>query len=110
MRMKEFTETLANEVEARLNGVKVTPTKSWKNNSVVLHGLIICKEEDNVAPILYIDQFFKRFEIGELSVEDIVEQVVCDYEKLSIPEVPDLDSLLSSTEFINKIKLRMRHI
>ena len=36
MRMKEFTEKLANEVEARLNGVQVTPTKNWKNNSVVL--------------------------------------------------------------------------
>ena len=107
MRMKEFTEKLANEVEARLNGVKVTPTKNWKNNSVVLHGLTICKEGENVAPILYIDQFFKRFEKGELSVGDIVEQVVCDYEKLSIPEVPDLESLLSSDGFINKINLRM---
>ena len=107
MRMKEFTEKLANEVEARLNGVQVTPTKNWKNNSVVLHGLNFCKVGENIAPILYIDQFFTRFEKGELSVAEIVEQVVCDYENLSTPEIPDLYSLLSSDDFIDRIKIRL---
>lgn len=107
MRMKEFTEKLANEVEARLNGVQVTPTKNWKNNSVVLHGLNFCKVGENIAPILYIDQFFTRFEKGELSVAEIVEQVVCDYENLSTPEIPDLYSLLSSDDFIDRIRIRL---
>lgn len=107
MRMKEFTEKLANEVEARLNGVQVTPIKNWKNNSVVLHGLNFCKVGENIAPILYIDQFFTLFEKGELSVAEIVEQVVCNYENLSTPVIPDLHTLLSSNDFIDKIRIRL---
>ena len=107
MKMKEFTETLATKMEARLNGVKVTPTTNWKNNGILRHGLTICKVGETVAPILYIDYLFHRFGSGELSVEDILEQVISDYENLSTPVIPDLHTLLSSNDFIDKIRIRL---
>ena len=107
MRMKEFTETLATKMEARLNGVKVTPTTNWKNNGILREGLTICKVGEPVAPILYIDHLFHRFGSGELSVEDILEQVISDYENLSTPIIPDLHTLLSAVDFIDKIRIRL---
>lgn len=107
MRMKEFTETLATKMEARLNGVKVTPTTNWKNNGILREGLTICKVGEPVAPILYIDHLFHRFGSGELSIEDILEQVISDYENLSTPIIPDLHTLLSAVDFIDKIRIRL---
>ena len=107
MRMEDFKETIAKEMEARIKGVKITPTKNWKNNGIVRNGLTICKEQEDVAPVLYIDSFFECYKKGELSVEDIIEQVVCDYQNLSTPDIPDLDILLSADAIMNKLNLRL---
>ena len=55
MELKEFVMEIAKGIEARLEGVKVTPTETMKNNGV----------------ILYLDLWFKKFNKGDLTLPDV---------------------------------------
>lgn len=107
MGIEEFTKELAEMVQAKLNGVEVTPMKNLKNNGVVLHGLTLRKEGENVAPTLYLEHLFELFQRNELSVEAILEKVIRTYERLPEPNIPEMNSWLSDPELINRINVRL---
>ena len=45
-----------------------------KNNGMVLQGLTIKNDESNIAPTIYVDDSFKRFERGE-SIDDVIDNL-----------------------------------
>ena len=107
MSIKEFTERIAEKVKARLTGVDVTPQEAWKNNSVIQHGLQFRRDEDKVAPVLYLNQWFKLFKDGQLSEQEILEQVIRTYETLPAHNIPDMEAWLLDEDFIDKVNLRL---
>lgn len=108
MRIKEFTEKIAEGIRARLVGVDVTPMETIRNNGVVLHGLTFRREGENVSPMLYLDNCFHLFEQEKVSEQDVVEKVMETYEELPKPNVPSkLDEWLSSPELMDKISIRL---
>lgn len=108
--IEEFTKELAEKVQERLSGVEVTPMENLKNNGVVVHGLTFRRVGDNVAPTLYLEELFKKFKNKRLSVNDILEQIICTYQELDEPNIPDMDEYLSSPELINRINLRLLNL
>lgn len=107
MRIKEFTEQIAKGIEASIAGVTATPTQTWKNNGVIQHGITFRKNDEKVSPVLYLNQWFKRFNKGELSAQDILEQVIREYKCLPEVDIPDMEEWLSSDDFINTITIHL---
>lgn len=107
MGIEEFTKELAEMVQAKLNGVEVTPMENLKNNGVVVHGLTFRREDENVAPTLYLEHWFEKLKSKRLSVDDILGQIICTYQDLPEPNIPDMEEYLSSPELINKINVRL---
>lgn len=110
MRIEEFTKELAEKVQARLSGVEVTPMENLKNNGVVVHGLTFRRLDENVAPTLYLEGWFNKFKSKKLSIDGILEQIICTYQDLDDPNIPDMDEYLSSPELINKINVRLLNL
>ena len=66
----------------------VTTRRQLKNNSVYLSGVTVKKEDSLVAPSLYVDDYYKRFQKG-LELETIVREI---YETLKdAVDKPDVD-------------------
>ena len=105
--IEEFTKELAEKVQAKLNGVEVTPMENLKNNGVVVHGLTFRRTDEKVAPTLYLEHWFEKFKSKRLSVDDILEQIICTYQDLPEPNIPDMEEYLSSPELIDKISVRL---
>lgn len=65
MRIEEFTEKVRDAVEKGLgNGHRVEAKEVRKNNGVILHGLVVLEEGQNVAPTIYLDTFLEAYESG----------------------------------------------
>ena len=105
MKLNELTNVLVTGL--RGHGIEATPTTNTKNNGVVQHGLTLRRNDERVAPLFYINQFFERYKNGELSVDDILSQIIVEYEKLPTPSFPDINEMMSAPDFIDKITLRL---
>lgn len=108
--IEEFTKELAEKVQARLSGVEVTPMENLKNNGIVVHGLTFRREDEKVAPTLYLESWFEKFKNKGLSADDILEQIICTYQGLDEPNIPDMHEYLSSPELINRINIRLLNL
>ena len=65
MRIEEFTEKVRDAVEKGLgDGHRVEAKEVRKNNGVILHGLMVLEEGQNVAPTIYLDTFLEAYESG----------------------------------------------
>lgn len=107
MRIEEFTEQIVKGIEVSIAGLTATPTETWRNNGVIQHGIIFRKDDETVSPVLYLNQWFNRFNQGELSVQDILEQIIREYKCLPDVDIPDMKEWLSSDDFINTITIRL---
>lgn len=106
MGIEEFTKELAEKVQARLSNVEVTPIGTLKNG-IEVQGLSFRRVDENVAPTLYLEGWFEKFKRKKLSTDDILEQIICTYQDLPEPNVPDMEEYLSSPELIDKISVRL---
>ncbi len=105
MLMDEFTNAII--AGLKKNGIAATPVENQKNNGVVLQGLTLRRNDERVAPVFYLNQFFEKFRSGELTENDILDHIIIEYEKLPAPTIPDLEKMMSSSDFIDRITLRM---
>lgn len=84
MTYNEFLEEINGRVEARYTDLaKVQINKVRKNNGVVLDGLVILKNGENVSPTIYLNDFYKKYQdgigLGEITKEiiDLYENNIC---------------------------------
>ena len=65
MEMKEFARKMCSAVAGELgNEYTVELKEVKKNNGVVLQGLLIHTQEQNVIPTIYLDSFWEAYEAG----------------------------------------------
>lgn len=105
MKINELSNFLVTGLRNR--GIEAIPTTNAKNNGVILQGLTLRRNDENVAPVFYINQFYERYKRGELSADDILSQIVVEYEKLPTPSFPDINEMMSAPDFVDKITLRL---
>lgn len=70
--MKELQEELQKESGKT---VQVRSSNVRKNNGVMLEGIIINRPEEKIAPTIYIDELYERFENGEMTMQTALENV-----------------------------------
>lgn len=93
-----FQTTLAKEVQ-RLAGedINITIQHMKKNNGVTLDALCIRQEDETVAPLIYLDDFYSRYQQGA-SITHLAQTLVDQYREtppnthISMKEFRDFDS------------------
>lgn len=70
--IKKVKEAVENEVGT---GFDVTVNKVTKNNSLTLDGLVIKATDTNIAPTIYLNGYYERYEDGTMESSDVVESI-----------------------------------
>lgn len=93
MNYQEFQEALLKELAYRLDpGISLRPTITTKNNDTKLHGLIFKNNTSNIAPVLYLDVFYEKFQDG-IPLTAIAEDIVKLSQHAAKINLPDVNSL-----------------
>lgn len=98
-----FKEEIADLVGERMGDACVREYNAVKNNSVCRAGLTIQVQDSNIAPCIYLEDFYKDYLEGRKGMEEIADEIAqgCHrdsiMEKLELPamgEYPSVKSLL----------------
>ena len=76
--IKEVKETVENKVGT---GFDVTVNKVTKNNNLTLDALVIKATDTNIAPTIYLNGYYERYEDGAMELSDVVESIIDTYSR-----------------------------
>ena len=76
--IEKVVEAVKNEVGT---GFDVTVNKVTKNNNLVLDGLVIKAADTNIAPTIYLNGYYERYEDGAMELSDVVESIIDTYSR-----------------------------
>ncbi|MDO5418272.1 MAG: DUF5688 family protein [Lachnospiraceae bacterium] len=95
MEYELFLQLVKEDMEKKLGkDYQVTLRAIPKNNGVIRDGISICKREEDVAPTIYLNDFYKELKGGQ-PVNMVCDSVYHTY--LSNPSLPYLDSKVLSS-------------
>ena len=107
--IKELGQEVAQEIGKRIPKAIVEVREIIKNNSLILHGLTIMdkSKETNIAPTIYLDNFFQQYLNDEVTVEEIVERVI-EMNEMHQPEIPFHIELITKFENVrNNLRIKL---
>jgi hypothetical protein len=89
------------ELRKMLPEASVEFVEQTKNNGLKLKGVLIKKQDEKAAPIIYIDSFIEAIEKQEITEEEAARRVVEIYNKsgLNIPEI-NKDFILDNVKIV----------
>ena len=91
MDFKLFTNEIVEMLQEKLGAeCTVTVTEVLKNNNVSLTGIVVMKESDNVAPTIYLEEPYRRYQDGS-TLQEIVDEIATLYEKQTHNVKVDMD-------------------
>ncbi|MBQ7781635.1 MAG: hypothetical protein IJ405_06390 [Lachnospiraceae bacterium] len=94
MEFKEFIVKIENSIkEFYGENVKVEVKKITKNNGVILNGVVITKEDENISPTIYLEGFFGDYLKGK-AFGRIVQEIIQIYEEHKIKVPINMDFFL----------------
>lgn len=69
MGLQDFMEKVSAEVKKRLGKeYRVERKNIPKNNNVTAHAVIIRKQDDGIAPCIYVDNLYERYLKGDADI------------------------------------------
>lgn len=74
--VKEFTDMVVNELKNSMVGITIKTEEVTKNNGVKLHAVSIHSKQCNMAPCVYLDDYYKEYVNGNLDLHDIVDKII----------------------------------
>lgn len=74
MNLQLFTETIKEKLEEHYRDAKVEHHQVYKNNGVLLQGICVLLKDTNIAPTIYINDFYREYQEGKV-LEKIVRQI-----------------------------------
>lgn len=78
--MEQFMNDVINALKMKLGGkYQVFPKEQRKNNGLVLHGICIHKENEDISPIVYPEKFILPYIVGILDAEKIADLLLEQY-------------------------------
>lgn len=87
MTYERFLEMVTDGLKKRLgDSVALRADTVRKNNGLLLHALSLHSEDSNIAPCIYLDTYFSEYEQGELTMNDVLEDIMDIYEQRSIKQ------------------------
>lgn len=73
-------------------GMKASKYSVVKNNGMEKTGMILESDEYNIAPAIYLEEFFEQYQKG-MSIDRIVNEILEFYEKVKVEEDYDVSQL-----------------
>lgn len=99
MNYKQFICAMLESTKEKLPGTDIAEVQEvQKNNGVTLAGIVIRKSESGIAPIIYLEEFYKRYLAGE-SIEELSSRLIersqniQDIPKWNFEEFKDLSKI-----------------
>lgn len=74
--IKEIVEAVKNKMGT---GFDVTVNKVTKNNNLILDGLVIKATGTNIAPTIYLNDYYERYKNGAMDLDNVVESIIDTY-------------------------------
>ena len=74
--IKEVKEAVENKVGT---GFDVTVNQITKNNILILDGLVIKATDTNIAPTIYLNGYYERYEDGAMNLDAVVDSIIDTY-------------------------------
>lgn len=75
MELQNFVKTIKGKMEEVYGeGVKIEHHQVYKNNGILLQGICVLKEGQNIAPTIYLNEFFHEYKEGK-RLKDIINQL-----------------------------------
>ena len=106
--LKKFLEETKAEVEKKMgDGYQIKMEHVLKNNGVELDGILITKDDENIAPSIYLNDYYEEYKCGR-TIEAIADEVIEGYFQYAAQKegfISDLD--LSFEKIKDKIYFRL---
>ncbi len=107
MDIKEFGKVMSREVKDMLGeGYDIEFKDIEKNNGIIRHALVIRKEEDYVAPTIYIDDMHRQYEGGAMLMM-LVKNVVETYRQCKPKELNDMSFFMDFSKVAPKLYFKV---
>lgn len=91
MNMDTFCETVINVLTQELTGCSFTKNEVMKNNGVIMHGLMIQKDEKtSVEPQFYLDVFYENYKNGR-DLNEIAKEIAVLYREQENKKIHQFD-------------------
>lgn len=91
MSFEEFTEDILKEIRLKMgDAFQIGKRDVIKNNDVKQTGIEVIKEEANIGPCVYLDEFYRKYESDGMRFDEIVDKVhrlILKHEE----DTPDVD-------------------
>lgn len=107
MDFTSFKEAVRSEIERRIGNCTVALNDVRKNNGVSLSGLTINSNDSNIAPVIYLNNYYSEYETGYMKYEDIIGDILTAYEKSKVDCSIDMSSFLNYESVKKKIVYKL---
>ena len=99
--VKALTDYFGSEVEIKIH-------KVYKNNGILLQGVCALEKGKNIAPTVYLNDFYNKYEEGE-SFGKIIKQIVQFMENNRVANNLDVEFFMDYESVRKKLVLRLIH-
>ena len=107
MKIEEFVEKVRSELGKELgDGYRVEPKEVRKNNGVILHGLMVSEQGQNVVPTIYLDTFLEAYESGA-TFQSILNRLLDICREKASKKAIDMDFFRSFEDVRDRICYRL---
>jgi len=84
--MDDFRKEVIKELERMLgDGYQILPYDKLRNNEISLHGICIHHKDENVSPIMYLEEYILPYAAGIMNSEEIARELLEEYHREEIP-------------------------
>lgn len=109
MEYREFVCVVENCLNLKLEGgTKASRYTAMKNNGTEKQGVMIENPKINIAPTIYLEDFYERFCNG-VAMEKIIKEILAFYEKVKCRNSWDVSNITCYEKIRNKIVFKLIH-
>lgn len=109
MELQKFMDKIMKALEDYFGPeVKVKTHTVYKNNGILLQGICAMEKGRNIAPTVYINQFFEEYQKG-VNFGQIVREIVNFMEQNQVAENLNVDFFLNYESVKKRLVLRLIH-
>lgn len=104
--MEKFKEILKGKITERVTDGEVIFSSVMKNNGLVSEEVMIRREDENMAPVVYLESFFEQYKNGR-NIDDIAVEIIEILTKHRKKENFDLQRLFSDENIKENVYFRI---
>ena len=109
----EFTsfKTLVRDEVAKRTGEQfhVIINDVTKNNGVVLSGITMLQDDNNISPTIYLNKYYEAYENGDITLRCIVDEVLDTYERNKVNQSVDMRFFMNYERIKDRIIFKLIH-